>query len=174
MSFTDLGNIMSIRENLKIKTATLILIAGVGSVLLAGADNTIPLEEKIVDFQSERIKCYCTEDGKEGLRLQGKNLRKHFKSTGNKVDIYHCGNSNRVLVFLHSDSITDTESTCYASAEQVVESFYACWIKESYIKQKPACKAAQASNLELADEKAQCEQLGTVLGAGACKKEDKD
>ena len=43
MSFSDLVNIMSIRENLKIKTATLILIAGVGSILCAEADDLITL-----------------------------------------------------------------------------------------------------------------------------------
>lgn len=173
MNFTDWANIMNISKTFNILAATLMLIAGTGSAWFAYAGDAASRVSEITYFQSERIKCYCTEDGKDGLRLQGKNLNKYFRATGNTVDIYHCGNSNRVLIFLHEDAIGD-DSTCYASAEQVSENFYHCWIKESYIEQGPACEAAQANNLDLAVQQAQCAQLGAVLGAGACKKEDKD
>ena len=166
---------MKIPRILKIKATTLILIAGTGGALFAYADDAVIRKAGITEFQSERIKCYCTEDGKVGLRLQGENLDKHFRSTDGSVDIYQCGKSNRVLILLRVDSAVGGNSTCYESAERVLGDFHNCWIKESYIEQDKGCgEAAQAGDLELADQHARCEQLGAVLGAGACKKEDKD
>jgi len=166
---------MNIPKILKIKTATLILIAGTGGAWFAYADDAFTPNAGITDFQSERIKCYCSEEGKVGLRLQGKNLHEHFKrSNDGTVKIYDCGKSNRVLIYLAAESAIGGDSTCYASAERVLGNFHNCWIKESYIEQKGDCEAAQADDLELADQQARCEQLGAVLGAGACKKEDKD
>ena len=165
---------MNIPKILKIKAATLVLIAGTGGALFAHAGDLITPVAGITDFQSERIKCYCTEDGKDGLRLRGKNLDRHFRSTGGSVDIYQCGKSNRVLIFLHADSTIGGESTCYESAERVSKNYYSCWIKESYVEQNQGCEAAQASDLNLANQQAKCEQLGVVLGAGSCKKEDND
>ena len=111
---------MKIPRTLKIKATTLILIAGSGGALFAYADDAVIRKAGITEFQSERIKCYCTEDGKVGLRLQGGNLDKHFRSTDGSVGIYQCGKSNRVLILLRADSAVGGNSTCYESAERVL------------------------------------------------------
>ena len=75
-------------------------------------------------------------------------------------------------MLLHAESVP-SGTTCYASADRVLDDFQNCWVKKSYIEQSPACDSKKAGDLELADQQAKCEQLGNVLGAGACKKEKK-
>lgn len=129
----------------------------------------------IKGFIKDEITCYCTEAKSNGLKLDSKALKKAMKSNAQGNSIYACGEKNLMLlkVPLGSKSAglgVDMSGSCYADATPDTNGAFACWTKKNYIKYDVDCPIVGFAGNPGEDDRPNCKDLGTIVGAGSCSK----
>ena len=132
---------------------------------------------EIQEFYQDLTKCYCSEDKKNGLKINSKDLTKVLRESSFGMSILGCGHKQLVQISLPAaalePSIVSAEArqkSCYATAKTDAGNSYACWIKATYIQHDAQCDETGFAGDPNADERPLCKDLGGVIGAGKCEK----
>lgn len=139
-----------------------------------GIENAVTVG-KVKGFIKDQITCYCTEAKSNGLKIDSKALKKAMKSSAQGNSIYACGEKNLMLLKLPLGSnsaglAVNMSESCYANAKPDTNGAFACWTKKNYIKYEVNCPVVGFAGNPGEDDRPNCKDLGTIVGAGSCNK----
>ena len=118
----------------------------------------------VKEFYKGKTTCYCTEARDIGLTLTSKSLK--------GIEIMQCGEKSLVQIKVPADSLkSKSNESCAANAGTGKNSMATCWIKKNYIRFEASCPTEQFAEDPNREERPLCKDLGSVVGAGSCRKE---
>lgn len=152
----------------------ILLLFGSRTMARDGIENAVTVGI-LKGFIKDEIMCYCTEAKSNGLKLDSKALKKAMKSYAQGNSIYACGEKNLMLlkVPLGSKSAglgVKISESCYANSKPDANGTFACWTKKNYIKYDVDCPVVGFAGNPGEDDRPNCKDLGTIVGAGSCSK----